>query len=86
MADGNKSKPGKLNELSADIGLRTSAQPVQTGYDALLEDIFGLNMRSLRTLKTLFKAPADYFKAARLLIGSFSVTRPHPGFGWVLLP
>jgi len=38
---------------------------VKTGFDDLLEDLFGLNIRSVRSLKALFVKPSEYFKAAK---------------------
>jgi len=35
------------------------------GFDNLLEDIFGLNIRALKTIWALFKMPVKYFKAAK---------------------
>lgn len=35
------------------------------GFDNLLEDIFGLNIRALKTIGVLFRKPYDYFEAAR---------------------
>jgi len=35
------------------------------GFDNLLEDIFGLNIRALKTIGVMFRKPVDYFKAAR---------------------
>ncbi len=35
------------------------------GLDNLLEDIFGLNIRALKTIGVLFKSPFNYFEAAR---------------------
>ena len=35
------------------------------GFDNLLEDIFGLNIRAMKTISVLFRKPFDYFKAAR---------------------
>jgi len=37
----------------------------RVGFDNLLEDIFGLNIRALKTIGVLFKSPAKYFKAAK---------------------
>ena len=36
----------------------------KVGLEEFLEDVFGLNIRSAKTLWIIFKAPADYFKAA----------------------
>lgn len=35
------------------------------GVDDLVEDIFGLNWRGLKTIWTLFTRPALYFEAAK---------------------
>lgn len=35
------------------------------GFDNLLEDIFGLNIRALKTIKVLLTSPFKYFEAAR---------------------
>ena len=36
----------------------------KVGLEEFLEDDFGLNIRSAKTLWITFKKPADYFKAA----------------------
>ncbi len=35
------------------------------GYDSLLEDLFGLNIRGLKTIWALFRRPHEYFIAAK---------------------
>lgn len=39
---------------------------VQPGLDALIEDVFGLNLRGLKTLGQLFTGPKKVFDSARL--------------------
>ena len=34
------------------------------GFDDFLEDLFGLNIKGLKTLLTCFKSPQDYYRAA----------------------
>lgn len=41
------------------------AKVSKIGFDSLLEDIFGLNIRALKTISILFRKPHDYFLAAR---------------------
>jgi len=38
---------------------------VKIGMEEFLEDVFGLNIRSAKTLWAMFKNPSDYFTAAR---------------------
>lgn len=49
-------------ETEADA---TANQTTQPGWDALLEDLFGLNIRSLQTIREMFVRPANVFAAAR---------------------
>ena len=50
MTDNHSQNQPKLNKI---------------GFDNLLEDIFGLNIRALKTIGIMFRKPVDYFKAAR---------------------
>lgn len=43
----------------------TQAVINRIGFDNLLEDIIGLNIRAFKTIGTLFKSPAKYFSAAK---------------------
>ncbi|GLQ19185.1 hypothetical protein ACFFUB_12270 [Algimonas porphyrae] len=67
MSDDTDTVRPKLSELSADIGTTGSFSDRQPGSEELLEDILGLNKRSLRSLTTLFVSPADYFAAAKTI-------------------
>jgi len=51
-----------------DPQVTDSNQPdAKAGFEELLEDVFGLNIRTFRSLKTLLVRPADYFRAAKTL-------------------
>ncbi len=39
--------------------------PTPAGWDALADDLFGLNVRGLRSMVTVFASPRRYFDAAR---------------------
>ena len=49
----------------SEIKSEDQAKISKIGFDNLLEDIFGLNIRALKTIGVLFKSPAKYFKAAK---------------------
>jgi len=49
------------NEIASPKQPRSSL----IGFDSLLEDVFGLNIRSFRSIGTLFTRPHKYFEAAR---------------------
>ena len=36
------------------------------GFDSLLDDVFGLNIKGLKSIWTLFRRPVDYFRKAKL--------------------
>ena len=50
--------------LEAEI-IKAQPKASRLGFDSLLEDVFGLNIRSLKTIGVLFSRPARYFDAAR---------------------
>jgi len=49
----------------SEIKSEDQAKISKIGFDNLLEDIFGLNIRALKTIGVLFRKPFDYFTAAR---------------------
>ena len=49
----------------SEIKSEDQAKISKIGFDNLLEDIFGLNIRALKTIGVLFKSPGKYFKAAK---------------------
>lgn len=56
----------------------------KTGLEELLEDVFGLNIRTFKTLKTLFVRPRDYFLSARTQSWSDGTYTPSPRL-WLAL-
>ncbi|WP_284388432.1 hypothetical protein [Algimonas ampicilliniresistens] len=45
----------------------TMQPDAKAGFEELLEDLFGLNIRSFQSFKTLFTSPVRYFNAAKTL-------------------
>lgn len=60
MTEPNSSKTDFQNAAETD-------QPAfdRIGFDSLLEDLFGLNVKGLKTIWTLLISPAKYFQAAK---------------------
>ncbi|MEP3892241.1 MAG: hypothetical protein ABJN69_17410 [Hellea sp.] len=54
-----------MSKPTRDKELTNQAVINRVGFDSLLEDIFGLNIRAIKTIGVLFKAPSKYFKAAK---------------------
>lgn len=57
-----------MPETRADANITPVAQQPQIdriGFDSLLEDLFGLNIKGLKTIWTLMVSPAKYFQAAK---------------------
>ncbi len=53
-----------IDPLEPEI-VRAQPRASRIGFDNLLEDVFGLNIRSFKTLGTVIRALARYFSAAR---------------------
>jgi hypothetical protein len=51
--------------MKTSVTKKTQSDFETVGYDDFFEDIFGLSLRGLKSIKTLFTDPADYFTAAR---------------------
>ncbi len=51
--------------MTDDSGDLISENISSIGWGEFLEDIFGFNLRSFKSIWALFKNPADYFRAAR---------------------
>ena len=53
-----------MDPLEAEI-IREQPKASRLGLDSVLEDLFGLNIRALKSIGMLFRHPARYFDAAR---------------------
>ncbi len=53
-----------IDPLEAEI-VKAQPRASRLGFDSVLEDMFGLNIRALKSIGTLFRRPAAYFDAAR---------------------
>ena len=53
-----------MDPIEAEI-VREQPKASRLGFDSVLEDLFGLNIRAVKSIGTLFRAPSRYTDAAR---------------------
>lgn len=55
----------EINTPESESNTPNSSPSLKIGLEEFLEDVFGLNIRSAKTIWELFKTPSLYFKAAQ---------------------